>query len=85
MNKKYLNYEQIINKELYKKVNEILLILKIKIIKNNNLELICKNIFNDIYKHIVDYIFINMNQYDSEQIINNIENIVQNINRIYKL
>lgn len=76
--------ENSLNKSVFKKIEEILLILKIQIIKNNDIVRFTENIYYKIYNIITKYILDNINNYDVEQLETNINKIINNFINHYK-
>ena len=81
---KHFSFENDLNKCVYKKVEEILLILKIEIIKNNNIFQITENIYYKIYNVILNYISKNIDNYNIKEFELNLDKIIKNIINCYK-
>ena len=81
---KHFSLKNDLNKSVYKKVEEILLILKIEIIKNNNIFQITENIYYKIYNVILNYISKNIDNYNIKEFELNLDKIIKNIINCYK-
>lgn len=81
---KHFSLENNLNKSVYKKVEEILLILKIEIIKNNNIFQITENIYYKIYNVILNYISKNIDNYNIKEFELNLDKMIKNIINCYK-
>lgn len=79
-----LNIQNYFDKSIFKKVEEIILILKIQIIKNNYINNISKNVYYKIYNIMVEYIIKNINSFDINAFQNNIDKIIKNLINCYK-
>lgn len=79
-----LNIQNYFDKSIFKKVEEILLILKIQIIKNNYINNISKNVYYKIYNIMVEYIIKNINSFDINAFQDNIDKIIKNLINCYK-
>lgn len=71
--------ENSINKSIYKKIEEILLITRVEIIKNNNITTITENIYYKIYNGLINYIMNNIDNINFEELKTNIKNIISNL------
>lgn len=81
---KHFPLKNCLNKSVYKKVEEILLILKIEIIKNNNIFQITENIYYKIYNVILNYISKNIDNYNIKEFELNLDKMIKNIINCYK-
>lgn len=79
-----LNIQNYLDKSVFKKVEEILLLLKIQIIKNNYINNISKNVYYKIYNVGLKYIIENINNFDVNSFQNNIDKIIKNLINCYK-
>ncbi len=83
MKNKSINYQinihENIDKCIYLKVEEILLVLKVEIIKNNNILNITENLYNKIYNAIFSYIYKNIKNYNTKEFELEIKYIINNL------